>query len=180
MELEYSLDEKDFLEYQLYTASKSKNVNVQRRRTFIILIAVFILFFYSIYSSSESFPYFMLIIYILLLVVYKIVERKSYINHYKKFIKENNSEGLGIVCTLNFTEKQIIEKSKLGESKINYESLSEINEIQNYFFLKLLTGKSLVIPKSEINDMNEFRIKLSEIKKHCNLKENIELDWKWK
>jgi|SRR5690606_10660173 len=180
MQLKYSLDEKDFLEYQLYSASKSKNIIKQRRTTFIIIFVALSLFFYNDYAASQSFPYFNFIIYILLLVIYKIYERKRYINHYKKFIDENNKKALGVICTLNFTEKYIIEENNLGESKINYDSITEINEIQNYFFIKLLTGQSLVFPKNKINDMNEFRFKLSEIKDKYNLKENIELNWKWK
>jgi len=180
MKINISLTEKDFLEYQLYGASKSKNIKSQRVRTLIILIVTFCIMLFYAYNSIDSFPYFLLILYIFILVIYKIFESKRYINHYKKYINENYKERFGITFNLNFTENQIIEESNLGESKTNYTALTEINEIENYYFLKLITGQSLIIPKREINDINTFKIKLSEIKNTFGLKENIELNWKWK
>ncbi|UBB89989.1 YcxB family protein [Candidatus Kaistella beijingensis] len=180
MELNYSLDENDFLEYQLYTASKSKNIRNQRRRNLIIMIVIFLAFFISIYNSTKSFPIIPLLIYIALIIAYKIYETYRYKNHYKKFINENYKERFGLMCKLNFAENQIIEESKLGESKINFESLTEINETKNYYFLKLLTSQSLIIPKKVIQNIQQFNSMLNEIKSKYNLKENIDLDWKWK
>ena len=180
MELNYSLNENDFLEYQLYAASKSENIKSQRRRNLVIMIVIFIAFFISIYSSTKKFPILPLIGYIILIIIYKIYETYRYKNHYKKFIRENYKERFGLVCTLNFGENDITEESKLGQSKINYESLTEINEIQNYYFLKILTGQSLIIPKKEIKNMEQFRSLLAQIKSKYKIPENIELNWKWK
>ncbi|MFN3022040.1 YcxB family protein [Chryseobacterium sp. TY3] len=180
MELNYSLDENDFLEYQLYTASKSKNIKLQRRKNLIIMIVIFIAFFIFLYSSTKQFPILPLIGYIVLLIIYKFYETYRYKNHYKKFIKENYKERFGLICKINFDEKQIIEESKLGQSKINYDSLTEINETQNYYFLKLITSHSLIIPKNEIKNIEEFKAKLNDLKLKFGLKENTDLNWKWK
>lgn len=149
MELKYSLDDNDFLVYQLYTASKSKNIKNQRRRTFLILVAVFVVMFYSIYSTQET-PSYYVLIFFLLLIVYRLYDSSRYKNHYKKFINDNYKERFGLMCTLNFAENQIIEYSKIGESKINYDSLAEINEIQDYYFLKLITSQASLFPKKKL------------------------------
>ncbi len=180
MELNYSLDENDFLEYQLYTASTSKNIRNQRRKNLLLMIVIFLAFFISIYNSTTSFPIIPLLIYIALIIAYKFYETYRYKNHYIKFINENYKERFGLISNLNFAENQIIEQSKLGESKINYESLTEINETKNYYFLKLLNSQSLIIPKKEIQNIQQFNSILNEIKSKYNLKKNIDLDWKWK
>lgn len=180
MELKYSLDENDYLQYQLYAASKSKNIKAQRSRTFIMMIATFALLSYMVYSPGDSLSYLTMTFFGMLLILYKWYEKKRYSNHYRKNIAENYKERFGLISTLTFTENQIIEENKLGESKINYESLSEINEIQDYYFLKLITGQSLIIPKKVIPNQSDFTLKLEEIKNRFNLENNVELDWKWK
>ncbi len=180
MELNYALDENDFLEHQLYTASKSKNIRNQRRMSLTIVIVFFLILLISKYNSTESFPIFLLLIYIALIVAYKFYETYRYKNHFKKFINENYKERFGIMSKLNFAEAQIIEESELGESKVNYESLAEINETKNYYFLKLITSQSLIIPKNKIQDIQQFNSRMDEIKSKYNLKRNVELDWKWK
>ena len=180
MQLEYSLDENDYLQYQLYAASKSKNIKAQRNRTFIILIVTFLILSYMIFSTADMMFDPLIIFFVLLLILYKLYEKKRYSNHYRKNIAENYKERFGLISTLTFTENQIIEENKLGESKINYESLTEINEIEDYYFLKLLTGQSLIIPKKVIADKRDFDFTLEEIKNRFHLKNNVDLAWKWK
>lgn len=180
MQLQYSLNENDYLQYQLYAASKSKNIKAQRNRTFIILIVTFLILSYMIFSTADMMFDPLIIFFALLLILYKVYEKKRYSNHYRKNIEENYKERFGLISKLTFAENQIIEESKLGESKINYESLSQINEIQDYYFLKLITGQSLIIPKKVIPNQSDFTLKLEEIKNRFNLENNVELDWKWK
>ena len=180
MQLQYSLEENDYLQYQLYAASKSKNIKAQRMRTFMMMIATFALLSYMVYSPGDSLSYLIMTFFGMLLILYKWYEKKRYSDHYRKNIAENYKERFGLISTLTFTENQIIEENKLGESKINYESLSEINEIKDYYFLKLITGQSLIIPKKVIPNKSDFTLKLEDLKNRFNLENNVDLDWKWK
>ena len=180
MQLKYSLDENDFLQYQLYAASKSKNIKAQRSRTVIMMIATFALLSYMVYSPGDSLSYLIVTFFGLLLILYKWYEKKRYSDHYRKNIAENYKERFGLISSVTFGKNQIIEENKLGESKINYESLTEINEIEDYYFLKLLTGQSLIIPKKVIADKRDFDFTLEEIKNRFHLKNNVDLAWKWK
>lgn len=180
MQLEYSLDENDYLQYQLYAASKSKNIKAQRNRTFIMLIVTVVILSYMIFSTADMMFDPLILFFALLLILYKWYEKKRYSNHYRKNIAENYKERFGLISTLTFAENQIIEESKLGESKINYESLSEINEIKDFYFLKLITGQSLIIPKKVIPNKSDFILKLEELKDRFKLENNVDLEWKWK
>ena len=180
MQLKYSLDENDYLQYQLYAASKSKNIKAQRNRTFMMMIATFLILSYMIFSTADMMFDPLIIFFALLLILYKWYEKKRYSNHYRKNIAENYKERFGLISTLTFTENQIIDENKLGESKINYESLSAINETGDYYFLKLITGQSLIIPKRVLADIRAFHLKLEDLKSRFNLKNKVDLNWKWK
>lgn len=180
MNLQLSLNEKDFLQYQLYNASKSKNINSQRLRTLIIMIIVFAIMFFYIYNKTNEFNFVVLMIYIALIVIYKIYEKYRYQNHYKKFISENYKNRFGLISNINFNENQIEEKSSLGNSNINYDSINEINEIKDYYFLKLITSQSLILPKNAIPDITEFEKLIENLKNKYDIKHNKELNWKWR
>ena len=180
MQLKYSLDENDFLQYQLFAASKSKNIKAQRTRTFMMMVATFALLSYVVFTPGDPLSYLLIALFAFVLICYKWYEKKRYSDHYRKNIAENYKERFGLISTLTFTENQIIEENKLGESKINYESLSQINEIKDYYFLKLITGQSLIIPKKVIPNESDFTTKLEQIKERFNLEKNVDLDWKWK
>lgn len=180
MELNITLEEKDFLEHQLYSASKSPNIRKQRRKVFIYMIIICVIATSLIYFLTDNFPTFLVIFYTLFLLLYTFFQKKRYINHYKRYISENYKERFGMNAKLIFTENRLVEESKLGESKVNYESLSEINEIKDYHFLKLITGGCYIIPKREIDNITELKTVLNKLKNQYNIKENIDLNWKWK
>lgn len=147
MELNYSLSKAYFLEYQLYTASKSKTIRNQKLRNYFYVSATYLILCIYMYNHNKLGFWYFLPFSIFMMIALPFYMKWKYKSHYKKFIDENYSERFGLKCKLRFEENKIVEESKLGESKINYESLNEINEIQNYYFLKMLTAQSLIIPK---------------------------------
>lgn len=68
----------------------------------------------------------------------------------------------------------------VSSGNVNYSVLEEINEVETHYFLKMNNGLSLIIPKKAIHNTQEFKEILSKLKEQYNLKENIELNWKWK
>lgn len=180
MNIQYSLTEKDFLEYQLFTASKSKNIKSQRLTTLIAMVLILGILLFYIYSTQKEISFLALIIGIVLIFFYNISEKRRYEKYYKKFIKEYYKNRLGLIFNLTFNEDQFEESSVLGNSQIYYSSLTEINETKDYYFLKLLTSQSLIIPKNTISDITEFQKILEKLKAKHKIKQNIELNWKWK
>ncbi|MBK7504376.1 MAG: YcxB family protein [Bacteroidetes bacterium] len=70
--------------------------------------------------------------------------------------------------------------SPYTELKIKNEAFVAINEIENYIFLKTNYGGSIVIPKLKISNLENFKKHLKVMMQKYDIKENIELDWKWK
>lgn len=179
MKLEYSLNKEDFLQYQLFTASKSKNIIKQKKRTFIWVIVFLIVSGFNIYNRFENWLiYFIPLCFIIFLLSYYSVQYQ-YKSHYSKFIKENYKEKIGLVSSLNFKNEELMITNSIAESKISYNSFLEIIEIQDYYYLKLKTEESFIIPKNIIIDKQEFEQVLLILKEKYNVKEIIDLKWKY-
>jgi hypothetical protein len=80
---------------------------------------------------------------------------------------------------MEITEDTIITKDKTGEVRINKGEIEEINEIQDYYFLRTKSGVSLIISKIKTDDIENIK---SEIKSLVDkgVKHNIELNWRWR
>ena len=164
MKLDYKIDEQDFLDFQLFTASKSDRINKKKRNGWILLTAgsiVIALYFY-LNGNSTMTIYFGLVALACGLFYPKYFKWR-YKNHYKTYIKENYSKRFGQIESLEISSDYIFSKDKTGEGKINLSEIERVDETDNHFFLKISTGLSLLIPKNELVSINELREKFKEI-----------------
>lgn len=180
MTLTYSLTENDFLQHQLYTASKNKRIRNQRIRTWLLVTVGCLMLSYIMYANNPFGYYYFLSFSGLTLVFYPLYQKYQYKRHYRKFIQENYKLRFGETCTLVFSDDTVDITSPSTEIKINYSGLEAVNEIGQYFFLKLKTGGDIIITKAGIDNLQEFRQKLAEIKEKYHLTESVDLNWKWK
>jgi YcxB-like protein len=179
MTLKYSLNQNDFLQHQLFLASKTKSIKNRMNRTWLILSIAFLMIGISFYKNDNFNFYFFIFFSILTLLFYPFYQKYHYKNHYLKHININYKYRFGVVSSLIFNENTIDSISEIGESKLNYTAFDEIDEIEKYFFLKIKTGGGIIIPKTEIENVEEFKIILNNLIKKYNWKEIIELNWKW-
>ena len=181
MKIQYTLNENDFLEHQLFTASKTERINKQRRKSWIMVTFSFFAFSVLFFNKeNKSLIYSFLGFGIISLIFYPIYQRNHYKRHYLNFIKETYKNRFNETATLLFDEDYIETNDLSGETKIKYSALEETNEIKDYYFLKLKTGGSIIIPKSRIDNIEIFKLQLNSISEKYNLKNNVELNWKWK
>jgi len=181
MEIKYTLSENDFLEHQLFTASKTDRIKKQRRKSWMIVtFTFFVLSLFFLKNENQFLVFYFLGFGILSLIFYPLYQRKHYKRHYLNFIKEIYKNRFNETATLRFEDDYIETNDLNGESKINYSALEETNEIKDYIFLKLKMGGSIIIPKIKIENFDAFRIELNKISKKHNLKNNVELNWEWK
>ena len=90
MKLTYSLNVNDFLQYQLYTASRNRIIKNQRLRGYIFFILFLITLSFISFSDYEKPTFFVtLLIAAVLLCIYPIYVRRYYYNHNKKSANEN-------------------------------------------------------------------------------------------
>ena len=177
MTIEYKIEEQDFLEFQLFTASKSDRINKKKRNGWVLLTAgSFIVAFYFYLNKNTAMTIYFGIVALACGLFYPKYFKWRYKKHYKAFIKENYSKRFGQIESLEINGDYIFSKDKTGEGKINLNEIERVDETDNHFFLKISTGLSLLIPKGELVNIEELREKFKEI----GVIVNDETKWTWK
>ena len=180
MTIEYSLEQPDFLEFQLFTASKSERIIKSRKISRIRLPIVYlILGIVLLLFADLIFALVFIGIGLAWYFLHPNFMRKRYIRHFKKYLNENYKNRFGKPVSLKFGDEFIESADYLSESKMRIRELEEINEIKDYYFLKVSSGESFIIPKNRINDGSEFHEYISKLAKALEITYNTELNWKW-
>jgi hypothetical protein len=177
MTIEYKINEQDFLDFQMFTASQSKRINQKKKNGWILLIIGSIVFAIYFFLKQDI----VVSIYLVLVALacglfYPKYFIWRYKKHYKVFIKENYSKRFGETEFLEIREDSIFSKDKTGEGKINISEIEKVDETNKHFFLKISTGLSLIIPKDELKNLDEVRTKFQAL----GLIVNNMTNWKWK
>ena len=181
MKIQLSLDKNDYLEHQLYTASKSKRISNKKRNTWLILTAsIIILAFFNFNKEDKLLFYYFLVFALIAFIFYPLYQRKQYKTHYAKHIEENYFNRFGQESTLSFEEEYIASNDANFENKMNYIAFEELNEIKDYYFMKSKTGGNIIIPKNKFGNLELFHKDINVIANKFSWKKNVELDWKWK
>lgn len=181
MNINFTIDEKDYLNFHLFAASKNPVIKKQRIRTTILLIIAFIVFTYFLYTIDQK----MYIIFgitglVLTIAHFLFLDKMRYEKLYKKNINVNFKEKINKKVNLDFQDSYVTATDDSLETKINYSSIALIEEIKNYYFFKLQNNDRLIIPKRAIENKSEFEQLINEIIKTQNIKLQPELNWKWK
>lgn len=182
MNFEYSLSKEDYLKHQLYTASKKESLIKQRSKSKIFVTLFFFILgvFLFLNTKIRFLSYYFLGVSIINLIFYPNYQKQKYQKHYEKYIGETYKNRFNEISKVNFNENVIDIEDFTGETKIKYNALEEINEIENHIFLKLKSGGDLIIPKLKIENLSDLKIQIKNITEKYNLNHNIELEWKWK
>lgn len=181
MVLKYSLSEHDFLQYHLYVASKSQQVKRNRRKSLFISTGILLLLALLFYSEKNNFlAYSILGFGVLNMFFYSFYLRSHYKEHYLKFIKENYKKRIDKTGSISFEDEFVETGCSTTESKISLIEIDEFIEIGEYFFLKLKSTGSIIIPKSKIVNVDIVREELQKLANKLNVKFILELNWKWK
>ncbi len=181
MTIDYKIDENDFLTHQLFVASKSDRIKKKRQRSKLIVALIYVVFgLLFLLQDKISLAIIFFIIGILWFFIYPIWERRHYINHYKRFIRENYKDRLGRTATLEFNNEYILAKDNGSESKILTIELEEICEIPTTILVRLKGGQSFILPKDKITDFDKVKARLKELAEHLKINYETDEKWEWK
>ena len=182
MKLEYSLDKNDILENHLYIISKMKQLNKDKKELFIFITSLLVLIDVVVFYKKKYFDFYIFIIITLLFIVF----HKKLINSYYKFYTIWKVKRL-IKINPNFIGVKYIEFFEQGNISIEKQNIiditqvNSINEIKEYYFIRLKNKTSIIIPKAKItsNNKNEVNQFLKQLSENLNIEYIKELDWKW-
>ena len=178
MNINYQLTNLDFLEYQLYTSSKSELHKKRRFRSRIIIPIIYIVI--GIIFTNQNGKYGIGIAFvvfaILWLVFYPMYSKWRYKRHFQKHVEENYKNRINKPVEIDIDENSVNAKDFTSESKINGTELKELIETKDHFFIKLTTDLSLIVPKHSIDNITEFKKRVTEL----GAEYIDELNWEWK
>jgi hypothetical protein len=153
----FKIEQNDFLTFQLYTVSKSKNVIKTRRRGQLLTsIAGLLLMLNLFVTGSKIAGIFMLVISILTYLFYPRYHRWRLKSHFKKYSKKNYGSQFGQEESLETKTDHIISKNIAGEGKVLTSELENLTEINDYFFLKMKNGSSIILPKRDLSNEKDL------------------------
>ena len=180
MHVSFELSKEDFLQHQLFVASKSDSVKKQRQKSWWIMIALFggLTIFFK-FANNPLLFYYCLFFTVVSIIFYPIYLRKRYVKHYVKFIEENYKNRLGQTVTIDFLDESIQSGDVSGSSNINYSELQQITETGNYLYVKLKTIGYLIIPK-RIENIEATKSYLKTLSSQMKIDYVEALDWQWK
>ena len=178
MKLKYSLTNDDFLEHQLYEASKSKRIKNNRFKTRITFPIIYVILgiAWLLINDRLFFPITMFLLAALWFLFYPIRSKKNHIKHYRNHIEETYKNRINKLVEIEFKEDYTYTKDSGSESKIKTSEIKTLIELKNHFFLKLKTDLSLIIPKKEIINIENFKKEFVKL----NIPIIDELNWEFK
>ena len=181
MKIDYTLDREDFLEFQLFAASKSERIIKSRKNSRIRLPIVYLILGVILFFLTDlTFALIFLSIGLIWYLFHPYFMRKRYVRHFGKYIDETLNNRFGKTVSLTFGDDFIQEIDYMGESILKKKEIIEINEIKDYVYLKFSSGESLIVPKNKINNLQEFSNQIKLIASDLSISYNIDLNWKWK
>lgn len=180
MLLTYTVSDSDYLNYQLYVASKSPQIAKKRRRVRVLVpVAYVIMALYGYFKENYTMAITFAVVAILWWLLYPLRDRKIYINHYKRFIQENLQTAEKRNVTLEISPSFFVARDGENESKIGTAELAAINETGELFLIRLKTAQTFILPKSAFSNTEEIERFLKDLAWKQHVPYTSELNWKW-
>jgi Ca2+/Na+ antiporter len=166
----------DYLVFQLFNASQSERVKRKiRNGRYFMTIGCFLVSIYAFFAVDPFLSVFMLILGLLWWFLYGPYIKYFLKRNYKAHVKEHYADRLNIPVTITIDNDSIQSIDKTGEGKIKLSEIEKINETGNYFFIRISTGQTLIIPKAGLNETDSFRHEFES----RGMAVNQMLRWKW-
>lgn len=153
MTVTFTLDEQDYLTFQLYNASKTPRIRNARIRNWIIFVIAMLCMAYVFSDRPDNFlrNYF-LIFAIIAVPIYPFYSRWLYRRHYTKFVRDTFKDKIGTEATLTFAPDAIHFKDRTGEGMLYKSEIEAIDVIQGYYFLRIKGAGALVFPQAKVDN----------------------------
>ncbi|HIP32454.1 MAG TPA: hypothetical protein EYG86_06820 [Crocinitomicaceae bacterium] len=171
----YHLYSEDYLTFQLYTASKSEVVAKKRKSEWMLLWFLPLVFgLYFLTSAEYLLATYFFIVTIVTFFFYSQYFKWRYKKRHLKFILANYQEHFGAEEELVFNADHLFLKNKTGEGKVLLDAVISCVEIPSHLFIKLNTGTSIILPKTEV-DEEAVKTQLTQLK----INVEHEVNWAW-
>ncbi|MFT5822051.1 MAG: hypothetical protein ACI8ZM_003307 [Crocinitomix sp.] len=176
MKFEYQIQEQDYLDFQLYTATRSVRFEKkQRNGRYFITLCSLILACYFIYDQDWGMTAYFGLQTVVFFLFYPWYFKWRQKVHYTKYIRRNYKNLFGRSETLEVKGKTLHLVNSTGEGQIKAAELDQFIETKRHFFIEMKSGASLIIPIYEMSDADSLKRQINGMK----IPVEKDLDWKW-
>ncbi len=181
MTLFYTLEEQDYLAYQLYTAAQSNNIKRKRRKNRLLVPVLYIILGAALIGSHKLLGGGVLVVLAFLwYFFFPLWERRRYESHFLKHIQENYKGSLGASIKLEFTNEHIHIKDDGTESKVAITEVETVAELDKVILIKLKNSHTLIISKTRIEEPAALVTYLKNLAQKLKVDYNDEVNWVWR
>lgn len=161
MEIKYYLEETDYVNFNVFHMQQSKTatklIMLQRFLTpAIYLVAAY--FFAKIIDGSYILSF---IVFGLVALFWVIYYPKYYLKqvrrHVQKMLKEGNNENLLGEHVMTLTDEKVIDRSRGGVTEVEWSAFESLKEDDEYFFLYNSAVSALILPKRDMENVEEVK-----------------------
>lgn len=181
MKLSFPLAVQDYLDYQLYSVTRSEKAMRKRligRLLFpIIYLLVGIIF---IIDKNFTFVAFNFILAVLWYIIYPISERKRYENTFRRSIERDLTPHLNEAGSIEWTNNEIIARVNDQEAIVNEKDVAAIIELHAVILIQFYNKHNFILPKRKIENLSDV---LSYLQSKCTKLSIPFIDhtnWQWK
>jgi len=180
LSIQFNYTEQEFIDYQLYIASKSPSQQKRmfRNRWLVSLIYLGIAAV-GFFNNNTSQIYIFIGLAILWYVIYPYWAKRFHKKYFTQFILQQNKDRIGNSVTVNLNDDNIQIQENGQEIELPIQQIVEIAELQKIILLRLNTDQVIILHK-ETNIPTEILI---DYLKNLSLKRAIPyvnaLNWKW-
>ena len=181
MKLNYQLTEEDYLQFCLFAVSQNLTLRDAKRRILFLLILMFSLGSVWIYFRHHSLFFITFSVTgILYCIFYYFYGYRSVFKRvYKKNVKRLFKEKIGLEFSVVSDNELITILSNQTKLEINLANVDFIEEIADYYFIKLKTSDRIIIPKRIFENGTNSEASLRNFAKQNNITIKQLLDWKF-
>ena len=177
MIVEFRIEETDFLDFQLFTASKSERINRKKRNGWAaITLGSLVIAAYFYLNQDNALAMYFGLVAVASAIFYPKYFIWRYKSHYTTYIRENYSKRFGQLERMEISTDFIVFSDKTGEGKVKLSEIETVNETARHFFIAISTGGSIIIPKSQLD--NPAALKATFTGLGLNVKD--ETNWRWR
>ena len=167
----------DHIAFQLYDASTNPLKRKKRRRSYFSLIIIFAcLSIISLADKHKFLLYYFLFLTLISICFGNIYLRWRHKRHYTKFVQNTYPSIAEDLVTIEIGTDKIFLSDKTGDSNLNISEIVQLSETERHFFIKISTGPTLIVPKTD-SILNE---EINQMIKSHNILNVPALHWKWR
>ncbi len=175
----YSLDENDFLQYELYMASRNDRIKKQMTRGRVMNFIFFMSVGYFFFSGGNKIlgSYFV-VIGILMITVFPLYSKWRYKNYYKRQVRQSSSCRFNVPEILSVGADELAVSNDSGSMQIKISDITSVDETDRYLFLSVGQGEPIIIPKEKLSNIVDLTSRLNDIIPEST-PYTEDLQWKW-